>query len=227
MNVRAMPILVPAAALLIGVMCASGCTRRNPDYCDNTSDCPSGEKCDLAAHMCLPSSDAALPSDGWVLADAPPGPPAFDVAYPHEWKFSVAGPISGYVVIINTSDAPLSTSSLALKSITDDHPTAVVRVTVTEYDATIAVGKAGGLLSIMSRMILVDSGKVPEPRVETMSDYLTLEIGNAPEGTYDIQAMLTLSLDNVDIPMPMTIHMVPGPEVWANPLAGKRVMLTR
>lgn len=211
------------ATLLPAVACLVGCTRPNPQYCDEPSDCPVGQQCDLTKNSCAPNVDAA------TTVDATPDAfrPAFDVAYPHEWRFSVEGPVGGYLLVINTSSTPLNTSSLALKSIEDDHPSAVVRVTVTGYDATLSPGQAGGYVSMLSRLMLVDSGLVSESRVETDSNYLTLEIGNAPAGSYAIQAMVVLSLDNVDVPMPMTINIVEGPDVWANPLNGKRLKLSR
>jgi len=156
------------------------------------------------------------------------GKPAFDIAYPNEWKFSVAGPISGYLLIINKDVVPLNTSSLVLTSQSDDHPTAVVRVTVTAPDATIAPGSAGGSLSMLSKTVLVDSGLVTEPRVQTSLDFLTLEITNAPVGNYDIHATVIIQLDNINVTMPLTIHIVDdGGTIWADPLVGKRLMLYR
>ena len=51
------------------------------------------------------AADAGV--DG-AMTDAP-GARAFDIAYPSEWKFSVAGPIGQYFLIINTSTTPLNT----------------------------------------------------------------------------------------------------------------------
>jgi hypothetical protein len=172
-------------------------------------------------------TDDVLASDAGVDVMRDGGQAAFDIAYPDEWKFSVAGPISGYMLIVNTSVTPLNTSSLVLKSISDDHPTALVRINVNGYDATISPGEAGGSLSMLSKSVLVDSGLVTETRSQTTSDYLTLEVGNAPSGTYDIHATLVLSLDNLDVTMPMTIHILPGPDVWADPEVGKRLKLYR
>lgn len=167
-------------------------------------------------------------SQGPDAADEPDaGTPAFDVAFPNQWRFSVQGPVGGYLLVINRRAIPLSMESLFVQSIQDDHPTANVRVMSNTGATTIPPGAAGGSLSLASEMVLVDSGIVTEPRADVDSDYLSLEVLNAPSGTYDIHVMLTLGLDNLDVPMLMTIHVVPGPTVYADPEAGTRTTIYR
>jgi hypothetical protein len=154
-------------------------------------------------------------------------PAAYELAYPSEWRFSVAGPVGGYLAIVNTSDAPLSLETLKVKSITDDHPTASVKITTSPFATSVGPNEAGGFLTPLAKKVLVDSGLVSETRVDTNSDYLTIEIADAPEGTYDIKATLEISLDGLTTKLPMTIHVVPGPTIFANPDVGKRIKVFR
>lgn len=164
-------------------------------------------------------------SDGGV-PDAP-RVRAYDVAYPKEWKFSVPGPVSGYFLAINTSVTPLNMNSLVVRSIDDDHPTAAVRVTASAVGSSVPPGAAGGKLTGLAKMVLVDSGLVTEPRADEDTDYLNIELINAPDGTYDIHVDLKLSLDNADFSMPMVIHVVPTGVVYADPLVGDRLTVYR
>ncbi len=180
--------------------------------------------------VCVENNCLAAGNDAAVDADAmtdAPGVHAFDIAYPNEWRFSVAGPISGYFLAINTSAADLNMSSLELKSIEDDHPTAIVRINVTPSPTLIPTGQVGGHLTPLSEQTLIGTGLVTEPRADTMSDYLSLAIENAPDGMYDIAVDLVIAIDDVRIAMPITIHMVPLTVVFADPLIGKRIAVYR
>jgi hypothetical protein len=151
------------------------------------------------------------------------GTHVFDVAYPKEWKFSVEGPISGYFLIVNTSATPINSNTLELKSIDDDHPTAIVRVTVNPGTTQITQARASGSLSGLSQQLLVGSGLVTETRVDTTHDYLTLEIQNIPTANVDIAVALEISISGIRIAMPMTIHVVDKlPTVYADPMIGER-----
>lgn len=154
--------------------------------------------------------------------------PAFDVVYPAEWQFSVSGPAEGFVMVVNTSQKPLSLATLQVKSVTDNHPTAEVRaVAPTAPTAVLSPGMAGGQLSGLARDLLVGTGLVAEPRTDTEGSYLSLELADAPPGTYDVTATVTLALDGRDVALPMTIHVVPGPTVFLDPSAGRRVQVYR
>ena len=173
-------------------------------------------------------SDAAATDAG--TTDAPTDAPrvrAYDVAYPKEWKFSIAGPVSGYFLVINTAVTPLEMNSLVVKSLSDDHPTAVVRIMASAVATSVPPGAAGGMLSGLSKMLLVDSGLVTETRADINTDYLNIELVNAPDGTYDIHVDLKLGLDNADISMPMTIHVVPSGDIYADPVVAQRLTVYR
>lgn len=214
--------------LAAGGICAiAGTGNRWCSYPDAT--CASGFRYsnfqvgDGLSGVCMPVSvDAGVDAPGDTARI-----PAFDVVYPREWKFSVSGPISGYLLIVNRERTALSTNTLQVKSISDDNPVAIVRVTAPVPNTFIPSGEAGGKLSPVSKAVLVDSGLATEPRTDVDTDYLTLEVDNAPSGTYDIQVALVLQLDNLDAPMPMLIHIVPGPVIYADPLVGERVTAYR
>lgn len=213
----------------------TGCTKPNPEVCCTTLDqcseigvndlrtCNDGLVCQ--DNRCVAASDGGVDATSDAVIDA--GVRAFEVAYPDEWRFSVPGPISGYFLAINTSNADLDMNTLELKSLDDDHPTAIVRVTISPSTTLIPPGFVGGALSGLSTQILVNSGLVPESRYDTTSDYLTLAIENAPDAMYDVHVDLVIAIGGIRIPMPMTIHMLPSGSIYANPLAGTRVVVFR
>src|SRR5262245_1628531 len=49
------------ALLAAAALATAGCTKANPDYCDETTNCPGGAACDLVTHMCGEPIDAAAP----------------------------------------------------------------------------------------------------------------------------------------------------------------------
>ncbi|MBA3453772.1 MAG: hypothetical protein H0T42_11825 [Deltaproteobacteria bacterium] len=102
-----------------------------------------------------------------------------------------------------------------------------MRVIVTPSDRLIPPGSVGGALSGLSTSLLVDSGLVPEPRLDTTSDYLTLAIENAPGGAYDINVDLDIAIEGIRIPMPMKIHILSSTTIYANPVAGTRTPFYR
>lgn len=172
-----------------------------------------------------PGDGADAPSDSGVDAA---GLPAFDVAYPEEWRFSVAGPATAFLLVVNTGPSPLSLSTFQVASISDNHETAVVRVTSpVSFTDVLQPNTAGGQLTAASQQLLVGNGLVTEPVTAPDADLLSLELINAPPGTYDIAVNLSVELDGVVAAMPMTIHVVPGPIVYLDPLVGRRTMWFR
>ena len=154
--------------------------------------------------------------------------PFFDVAYPSEWVFSVPGPAVGFVLVVNSGTAPLGLSTFQVQSVSDNHPTAVVRVTAPSAPgAILQSGSAGGALSPLSQTLLVGSGLVPEPWTDRKSQLLALELINAPAGSYDVAIDLHIALEDHDAALPMTIHVVPGPTVYVDPLVARRVRVYR
>jgi hypothetical protein len=68
-----------AAALAAAALAVGGCTRANPDFCDEATRCSAGLECDLEQHRCRPAGDGGLdgpgPGDGGLdaaPADATP-----------------------------------------------------------------------------------------------------------------------------------------------------------
>jgi hypothetical protein len=196
-------------------------------------NCPGGLRWGVLAGeqstMCVSPDllDAGVPdaraADGG--ADATRSP-AFDIAYPDQWKFSINDQIDGFLQIINTSDRSMSTATLAVKSMTDDHPTGSIVIVAAPSSMTIFPGEAGGELSGASEQLF--ASLVTEPRTDLTSDYLSMRLVDFPAGTYDIEATLVITLEGRDVSMPMTIHHLPGnPGVYADPIRGKRISVTR
>lgn len=194
----------------VGVCVQHSCVDRGP--CDGNEDCESPEVC--VEGTCSGPPDAALT-------------PAFDAAYPNVWEFSVNDPIPFDLMIVNRGVSPLSMSTLQVRSLSDDHPTAFVRLTTTPSQADIQPSFAGGLISPIAEPVMIDSGLVTEQRTDTNSSYVTIDFVDAPDGTYDINVDAVLALDGLDIPIRFLVHRLPLPEVYANPKEAIRTEIAR
>ncbi len=195
-----------------GVCVANACV--DEGRCDGDEDCNEPDHCADGVCKSAPLVDAARVA-------------AFDIAYPKEWRFSVFDEVSEFSVFINKGTSPLSMSSLELKSITDDHPTVLVRLVAHPSPAAIPPGLAGGQLTPIAKAVLVDSAIVTEARSNETTSYLSLQLVDAPDGTYDIAVDAVLALDGLDVPMQMLVHVVPGPTIYADPELGTRTSILR
>jgi len=165
----------------------------------------------------IDASDIDAPIDAMLQ-------PVYDVAFPEEWKFSIEGPISGYLLIINTSPNPLDLSTFEIVSVVDDHPTLNTVITApTAFNQQLGPGWAAGSLSGLSQDVLVDSGIVTEGNFYPDDNFLTLGFENMPAGTYDFTVTLTLAVEGHEVAMPMVIHHIDDAAIWADPQVGKRV----
>ena len=233
--------------LIILLVAIAACSKRNPEVCCETADecavigTQEVVACDVGAcvaHECVDlgpcdgNEDCQSPETCVVgICTAPSAPPdaamkpAFDVAYPNEWRFSVVDPVPLSIMFINTNtdEVPLSMSTLKVKSLEDDHPIAFVRIVTTPSAALIGPGLAGGKVSLVANPIFFGSGLVTEARTDESSSYGTIEIQDAPQGTYDILVTAVLQLSGLDVPLSMTVHMVTdGETIFAEPEAGTR-----
>jgi hypothetical protein len=199
-------------ACQIGVCVEHECIERGP--CDGNEDCELPQTC--------VSSECTSPP---APPDAPLKP-AFDIVYPNVWRFSVTiQPFPLDLIIVNTDVSPLSMTTLQVKSVADDHPTAFLRFVAAPSSADITPGFAGG--KIIPNGVPILSGLIPEPRMDTESIYVQFEIVDAPKGTYDIKADAMLALDGTDFPVNLTIHMQDSQTVFADPEEGVRVPVFR
>lgn len=187
-----------------------------PGTCDGPEDC-------LGAQFCNFTSSGGF----CALGGMDGATPAFDIAYPNVWRRTVVDQLPFDLMVINTSDAPISMSSLAIKSISDNHPTATVRLVKMPAGTMVPPHKAGGFIVPLAEPILVGSGLVPEVRADTNSSYLEYEIIDAPVGTYDIVTDAIMTLDSSDFFLHFTIHMVEGQTIYADPEAGFRLSVSK
>ncbi len=116
-------------------------------------------------------------------------------------------------------------ATLQVRQLTDDHPTALVRIVTTPSPADIAPGFAGGRVITDAEPIYFDSGLVSEPRTDQNSNYAQIEFIDAPQGSYDITLDAVFGLDGIDVPLHITIHRDPGPTIYGNPEAAVRTQL--
>lgn len=151
---------------------------------------------------------------------------AFDVAFVDEWRFSIAAPAipGGVIQIINTSGAPLSLSTLAV-TVTDDHPTAQVGVTLSQDAGVRAMSLAPGTAT--QAVTLPGAPLATEP-VADSRDVFSFDLSGltgALTSTFDIKATVTVTLDGASVALPMTLHMVSGldPVIVADAEGGARV----
>jgi hypothetical protein len=136
--------------------------------------------------------------DGTCMSPPPPPDaalkPAFDVVYPSEFRSSVNDPVMFSMMFVNTDVSPLSMTTLQVRQLTDDHPTAFVRIVTTPSSANIAPGFAGGSVDSFAATFFFDSELVTEPRTDQTSIYANIEFVDAPDGLYDITFDAVLAL---------------------------------
>jgi hypothetical protein len=243
MTMALRPFLASGIALVF-----TGCVTKDQLYCESNADCadyPGRTFCDVrgeypgsdgVARTCIAdpfdagssTADAATFDAPIADASAPDAVPdanpiSFDFAFASEWTFSVNGPVDGWLLVVNTGSIGFDASTLEVRKVSDDHPTAVVLVHAHPSTGIILPDRAGGELSLLSASLLVDSGLVTEQRVDTDSSYLDLEFVDAPAGQYDIHAEVTVALLDRELTLPLVVHRVPGPVVYADPQQAMRL----
>jgi hypothetical protein len=174
----------------------------------------------------------ASPDTAPPMIDAQPvdahGPAAFDIAYPHEWRWSVNAFAKDFLQVINTGDSVNDLLTFDIVSYSDDHPQAVVTfVEPGGVHSVLHPGSTAGALSEPAKEVLVDSGLVTETNAFPKADFLHVEVDDAPEGVYDIAVDLTIVLDGIEVDLPMTFHHEGGIVVRTDPSAGRRIELYR
>jgi hypothetical protein len=177
---------------------------------------------DGLAGLCAESSvDAGVPDGG---EDG--GVPAFDVIYIDEWKLSYDVPISGSLVIINKGASPLSFETLHVKFIDDDSPRVAAIATVNHaIPDYLSLDEAAGAVSDAARPLV---GALLEERiVYEMTDLLRVDFAATGNIAYELKVSLVIQLDGLDVSLPMTIHHVPGPVIYSDPLHAVRVSAFR
>ncbi len=203
------------------------CTKPNPTVCCTTpAQCeqihvedlrPCGADLVCRENQCVESSDDAAVD---AIFDAQ-GVHVFDVAYPKQWRFAVDTTMGGYFLIVNTGATTLDMSTLQLKSLTYDTST-IVLVTATPLAVAVPPGSSAGALSMESTNLLINTQLVPEPRVNTTANFMTLGLQTHVPGNYDINVAIVLRLGGVDIPMSMVINVLDTQITYADPVLGFR-----
>jgi hypothetical protein len=167
---------------------------------------------------CLEASppDAGVPDGGPAS-----GTPAFDVVYVDEWKQSYDVPMAGALVIINKAATPLDFQTLHVKYIDDDQPTVAALATMTRPPGELALDEAAGALDASPKSVI--NPLLTEHIFDDMTDILKLNLAAAGNSAYDLKVDLVMQLDGIDVPLPITIHHVPGPATYGEPLHAIRV----
>jgi hypothetical protein len=163
-----------------------------------------------------------LPDAGFPDAGPGAGTPAFDVIYVDEWELSYDVPTAGSVVIVNKGTSRLFFDTLHLKFIDDDSPTVVAIAAVTKPTGQLDHDEAAGNLAEEAKPVIA---ALPEERiVEGTTNVLRVDFLATGNTTFELQVSVVLQLD---VSLPMTIHHVPGPVVFDNPLHATRVSVYR
>lgn len=153
---------------------------------------------------------------------------SFELAYPTEWTFSVDGPVGEFLLLANTSSKPLLAEAIVVDAVTDDHAIANVQIIAKDVKPfTLQAGDACGMLTPLSKTVLVESGLVPESCHGEAPDFLSIGLINAPKGVYDIHVVATVTVMQKTITLPFTIHVVQDAVVHADPSTGKRIAPSR
>jgi len=177
-----------------------------------------------------PAIDGAVAMPDAAVVDGTSTPTrAFDVAYIDRWRLTgYSGQVPfdpiGEVLLVNTGTMPLDPTTFAVSGYSDDN--AMAGYSVGRFsDITsnsLEPGQASGELSATARAVIVDSGLVTEQRVDTMTAYISMHVGNMASGDYVINAHMKLALDGKEVELPVTIEHREG-NINAEYLSAARV----
>jgi hypothetical protein len=236
--------------LLVATLAASACSGDEPITCATSADCLQGHiggTCMASptseAHWCafpdpgctgsaarwgIKSGDGLGGScvdasfrDAGVTDSGPSGTPAFDVVYIDEWKQSYDVPMGDALVIINKAATPLDFQTLHVKYIDDDLPIVAALATMNRPPAALALDEAAGALDASAKSLV--GPLLTEHVFDDTTNILRLDLAAAGNAAYDLKVSLIVQLDGIDVPLPVTIHHVPGPTTIAQPLHAVRV----
>lgn len=152
--------------------------------------------------------------------------PLFDVAYANEWTFSIDGPVSGFVVVINTSDQPLTIDGIEATSVISDRAPSISVSTKQNTSHVLAPGAAIGALSGITASVFSSSKLVPEPIADKV-DLLAIGLKNMHAGTYDVESSTTIRINGTSVELPITIHHIDSHDIHADATSARRVSVYR
>lgn len=171
------------------------------------------------------AADAAT-SDGAVdsaTSDAPvdAGVPAFDVIYGENWRIAVDATNDGWFLLVANGNSDPDLSTLEVVSVSDTHPTAIVRVVAPGASGLMIHGKAAGKIFVDNQAIY--QAAIPEPRELTNAVLLTLSTLDSPGGNYTYDAHVDLKVNNIPFGLDFKVQHVASPITYFSPDMAKRL----
>lgn len=159
------------------------------------------------------SGDASPDADHIIDAavDSSMSQVKYDVAYANEitFPYNYTG-LSGFLLVVNRAQAPLSLVNAAVASVSDDNPDVTWTLEL-DTPSTIALplGHAAGFLSQEARLKIVGSSLVTEPIDDDVLDF-RMSFASFPPIGIDVHAQARLRIGGVDLVLPFTVHVVAG-----------------
>lgn len=152
--------------------------------------------------------------------------PAFDVIYGDPWRFSVNDATNdGWFILVANGTVDPDLSTIEVTALSDTHPTAIIRVLVPEVTGTIVHGRAAGKIFVDNETAY--NNAIPEPKSFTTSALMTMTLLDSPEGTYDFDVNMMVSVNGISFPLDFLVHRVPVGIVYSAPDAPKRKTVYR
>jgi len=185
---------------------------------------------DGLAGQCIGSTqqDAGVDTDSSV--DGPPADaaiPAFDVVYGDPWRFSVDDATNdGWFILVSNGTLDADISTIQVTSLSDTHPTAIVRVLVPQNTGVVPHGTAGGKLFVDNDTQYL--AVIPETRTYTNLPLMRMTLLDSPDGEYDFNVSMMVSVNGIVFPLNFLVHRIPVDQgVYSAPDAPKRMTVYR
>jgi hypothetical protein len=172
--------------------------------------------------------DAAV-SDGKGVdssaADASPDAsvPAFEVVYGDDWRIAVEASNDGWFLLVANGNVDPDLSTIQVVSVSDTHPTAIVRIVASPVVGVMTHGKAAGKIFVDNMAIY--QAAIPEPRERTNEVLLTLNLLDAPAGDYVFSSHVDLKVNSIPFALDFNLHHVDSPITYFSPDVAKRLVV--
>jgi hypothetical protein len=156
----------------------------------------------------LPASDATA-SDTMTPSDVMTSAARYDVGYIDELTFGVnAVKLSSFLLVINKGGEPLKvTTASVVTSKVIDGGVDWTFAKVADATTTLGSGHAAGKLSPAAQMTLVAGLVVTEPIDDQALDF-AMSFPSPPPVDVTFHAQAVIRIDDVDLTLPFTIHIV-------------------
>ncbi len=116
--------------------------------------------------------------------------------------------IGSWGVVVAKGSRSLDMTTAKIVSVTDDHPTAIINVTVgvPNSGGTLLPNQYAGNLSPLANTEIIDSGVVTEPK-NSMSFSFRMSLQDLPTASVNINVVAVFSVEGTEISIPIIVRV--------------------